>query len=142
MWKSSGSTRSSFWMVELLTPSLRLSPATLRRKLISELEQRCFTTTDWSSALITANRAPISSVHLSLQLAITCEQDPEILKLLRLWQGLIPDPEVALHLISVKNHGLAFGRANFLPGHVTLRHAPVHAACQMFEKQTSLNYCP
>ncbi|MEQ2253104.1 hypothetical protein ILYODFUR_028734 [Ilyodon furcidens] len=35
MWRSSGSTSSSFWMAELLTLSLRESPATIRRKLIS-----------------------------------------------------------------------------------------------------------
>ena len=65
-------------------------------------------------------RSPDPSVHLSLQLTITCEQDPHILRLLHLRQRLITDSEGALHLLQITNHGLGFGRADVHPGCFTL----------------------
>jgi len=60
-------------------------------------------------------QSPNPSVYLLLQLAITCDQDPKIPKLLRQRQGLVFARERAFHLVPVENHGLRYERANSHP---------------------------
>ena len=72
-----------------------------------------FTTTDRYNDCITAAAAPIClSISCSILPSLTLEQDPKILKLLRLRQELSPNPEGASHLFPVENHGLRLGGAD------------------------------
>ncbi|XP_062311935.1 uncharacterized protein LOC134016604 [Osmerus eperlanus] len=79
-----------------------------------------------STQLLLHHNGPMQSPHhcgrrtdppvdLALHPSLTREQDPEILELLRLGQDLLPDPEIALHLFPVDNHGLRFGGADSHP---------------------------
>jgi len=56
---------------------------------------------------------------------IFCEQDLQILKLLRLRERIIPNPERTVHLFLVENHGLGFEIADFHPGDFTLSFKPL-----------------
>ncbi|KAK0146683.1 hypothetical protein N1851_013966 [Merluccius polli] len=118
-------------MTELLTLSLRESPATLRRKLISAACTR-----DLVLSLPLHHDGSVQSPHycrrrtdppvdLPLHPPLTREQDPEVLELLHLGQDLIPDPESALHPFPVEDHGLRFGGADSHPGRFTLGCEPV-----------------
>ncbi|KAK0136585.1 hypothetical protein N1851_027270 [Merluccius polli] len=120
--RSSGSTPSSSRMTELLTLSLRESPATLLRKLISAACTR-----DLVLSLPLHHDGSMQSPHyyrrrtdppvdLPLHPPLTREQDPEVIELLHLGQDLIPDQESALHPFPVEDHGLGFGGADSHPG--------------------------
>jgi len=81
MWRSSGSSPSLLCMAELLVQSLRIPSLELKMdqkiKCFAFRLSSLFSTMEQSSALYTSEPNP--SVHLSLQLAITHGQDPEIL---------------------------------------------------------------
>ncbi|KAK0141115.1 hypothetical protein N1851_021854 [Merluccius polli] len=120
-------------MTELLTLSLRESPATLRRKLISAA---CTRDLVLSAQLPLHHDGSVQSPHycrrctdppvdLPLHPPPTREQDPEVLELLHLGQDLIPDPGSALHPFPVEDHGLGFGGADSHPGCFTLGCEPV-----------------
>ncbi|KAK0152077.1 hypothetical protein N1851_006562 [Merluccius polli] len=98
--RSSGSTPSSSQMTELLTLSLRESPATLRRKLILAACTRDLLPLHHDGSVQSPHycrRRTDPPVDLPLHPPLTREQDPEVLELLHLVQDLIPDPESALH---------------------------------------------
>ena len=90
----------------IFSPYLRERPATLPRKLIS--------------AACIRDHCTNPPVNLPFHPSLTREQDPEILKLLHLRQGLSPNPEGASHLFLVENHGLGFGGADSHPSRFTL----------------------
>ena len=80
-------------------------------------------------------RSPNPSVRLSLQLAR--EQHPEILKLLRLRQRLIPDPKRALHLFLLENNGLIW-RSWLL--HTQLWSSPAHTEGHGLRRPTETHH--
>ena len=65
-------------------------------------------------------QSPNTSVHIPCLLALTCEQDPEILKLLQLEQRPISNLEEAIYPFLVENHGLRHGWDDFHPTCFTL----------------------
>ena len=98
-----------------------------------------FTTTDWSSTLITADQAPI---HLSIfrsNLPSLVNKIPRYFNSSARGRDSSPTRESST-LFSVENHGLGCGRVDLHPGHFTLSCEPLQCVLKFMAWRSQQNH--